>query len=261
MLNKKKIISSILIIFAFYFQAQSQSIAYNIFELNFLYNEAKYEQVLIKSANLMTNQHSLSKDQLIEIHKYRALSYFAIGKQDSARINFYSILSIEKDFKLDPIKISPKILVFFNAIRDNFERDTDQKKIIPYNSYIFVEDIRPYAAFRSAILPGWGQHYKEQNTKGYILNGAFAFTSIATFITYLREKNLKEDYLSESNPSKITSLYADYNNTSKARRILQYTVLTVWAFSIFDALYTDYTPSIMISEKKISLALSISLKK
>lgn len=259
MLNKKRIITSILLIFILYIQVQSQSVAYNIFELNFLYNEAQYEQVLIKSVHLLSNKQLLNKDQLIEIHKYRALSYFIIGKNDSARINFYSILSMEKNYNLDPVKTSPKILSFFETIKNNFTNDVEQKKVIPYNSYVFVEDIRPYAALRSTFLPGWGQHYKEQNTKGYILNGAFAITSIAVIVTYSMEKNIKDDYISETNSSKIKSLYADYNNMSKTRRIFQYTTIAVWAFSIFDALYADYTPSIMISEEKISLAMDINL--
>ncbi len=256
MLNKLVTIFYFLILF--FSNLSAQTTEYEIFQLRFLYNDVKFEDVVSQGQKLLKDP-KLDKNKLIEVHKYVALSLYNIGKQDSSRAHFYSLLSIDPDFELDPVKTSPKILSFYHNIKENFLKDNDNKIALPYKSYIFVEDIRPKAALQSLILPGWGQYYKGQQNKGYLFSGAFLGAALSTAITFSLEKNLKDKYLKEDNPLKINGRYSDYNNMSKTRRISQYTAIGIWVLSVTDALFTEYTPQIEANDNYLGLALEINL--
>ena len=121
-------LNRILLIFSALYLLQSNLIAqtkdYEIFQLRFLYNEIKFEAVILQGQNLLKELNSPDKNQLVEIHKYLALSFFNVGNQDSSRTHFYSLLSINPDFEPDPVKTSPKILSFYQDIKSNFYKNS-----------------------------------------------------------------------------------------------------------------------------------------
>lgn len=253
-------LNRILLIFSALYLLQSNLIAqtkdYEIFQLRFLYNEIKFEAVILQGQNLLKELNSPDKNQLVEIHKYLALSFFNVGNQDSSRTHFYSLLSINPDFEPDPVKTSPKILSFYQDIKSNFYKDNKDQIALPYKSYVFIEDIRPQAALKSLVFPGWGQLYKKQNSKAYVFGGTFLGTALVTSVTYSMERNLRDKYLDEKNPAKVDGRYDDYNNMSKTRKTMQYTAIVIWAASITDALFSDYTPTIDAGEDYLGLAVS-----
>jgi len=259
MLNKFSRLSCILIIFFYsgFLHAQSQD--FSVFQLRFLYNEAKFNDVISQGQQLLKNPNELKSADLREIHKYLALAFYNIAQQDSSRFHFYSVLSLNAEFELDPVTTSPKILSFFSDLKSSFNTQKTDQNVVKYKEYIFVEDIRPKTALRSLVLPGWGQFYKEQDTKGYIFGGAFLTTSLSAGITYLMEKNLKDDYLNETNPAKIKNRYNDYNNMSKVRKTLQYTAIIIWLASVSDALFSEYVPQVEVANSEMGISLYIPL--
>ncbi len=131
---------------------------------------------------------------------------------------------------------------------------------MPVKKYIFVEDRRPSAAWRSAVLPGWGQYYKNQKTRAYWLGGAFIGGLTLTVAAWLQENKYKDLYLQEQNPSKIPDLYDLYNGWSKTRRGAAYATLAVWLVSVADAMWADYpriTPQVD-SAGAVSLSVHIA---
>ena len=103
-----------------------------------------------------------------------------------------------------------------------------------------MEDKRPSAAWRSAILPGWGQYYKGQPTRAYILGGAFLTSAVILGVSIVNENKYKDSYLNSTDPGEITSNYNTYNNWSKVRQISTYTTIGIWLLSFADALWSDY---------------------
>ncbi|KAA3613164.1 MAG: hypothetical protein D8M58_12715 [Calditrichaeota bacterium] len=243
-------------VFIFQTNLFGQSTDYEVFQLRFLYDEIKFEEVILSGQKLLKNP-DLNKSKLIEIHNFMALSFFNLGKQDSSRAHFYSVLSINPAFEPDPVKTSPKILSFFQDIKQNFQMDRNDRTAIPYKNYIFVKDIRPQAALRSLAFPGWGQLYKRDDQKGYILGGAFVGSLLTTAVTYTLERNLRHDYLNENSTAKVDNRYRDYNNMSKVRRVFQYTTIGIWVASIADALYSEYTPAILVDDEYVAFALQV----
>lgn len=255
MLNKTALIFSALILFQSNLTAQIKD--YEIYQLRFLYNEIKFEDVISQGQKLLEETAILNKTDFIEIHKYLALSFYNIGKKDSSRSHFYSLLSLNPDFKPDPVKTSPKILSFYLEIKKNFQEDNESQVALPFTHYVFIEDIRPKAALRSLAFPGWGQLYKDQNSKAYLFSGAFIGSALITIISLSVERDLRDKYLDEKNPSKIGGRYDDYNNMSKTRKIIQYTAIGIWAASITDALFSEYTPTIQTKGNYLGLAFQV----
>jgi len=100
------------------------------------------------------------------IHQYMAYSFYNLNELDSARVHFLTLLSLDNTTELDPISTSPKIIDFFDGIQQEFKQLGKNARLVPVKEYIFVKDARPAAAWRSLILPGWGQYYKNQHRRG-----------------------------------------------------------------------------------------------
>ncbi len=253
MLNK-----SFLIVFTLTVFTLSQTKEYELYQIQFLYNEAKFGTVIKNGQSLLNSNYSFTDKELIEIHKYLALSFYNIAEEDSSRSHFFTILTLDSDFEPDPVRTSPKIISFFESVKQAYEDVSSQQvKLLPVKKYIFMEDKRPKAALRSAVFPGWGQFYKNQNTKGYIIGGAFWSSAILTTVFYGIERDLKSKYLDETDPTKVTDRYDSYNNMSKFRRFMQYTLISAWLVGIGDALFSEYSPQISAESDQITLSINI----
>ncbi|KAA3613372.1 MAG: hypothetical protein DWQ05_17945 [Calditrichaeota bacterium] len=236
----------------------AQSVTYDIFQLRFLYDQIRFEDVILVGNQLLENQPDISREGLGEIHKFLALSYFNTGKPDSSRAHFYSLLSLQPGFELDPIQTSPKIIDFFSTIKKAFRADLDEKIAIPYKQYVFQEDRRTQAGLRSIALPGWGQLYKHQKKRGYVFGGLFIGSAAAASLVYLFERDLRDKYQLERDRNKISDRYNSYNNTAKTRKLFQYAVAGIWLTSVLDAFIKDYKPQLKADKNTIGLAVEIN---
>ncbi len=240
-------------------QLSAQSKDYDIFQLRFLYNEVKFGEVIQLGRRLLENPRRLDQKDLEQIHQFLALSFYNTGLTDSSRSHFYSLLSINPAYEPDPVETSPKILEFFHRIKNSFGKEREKRTAIPYREYVFVEDIRPAAALRSLVLPGWGQWYKAQRSKAYLFGGAFLSATVSVGISYALERNLRQKYLDEKDPTRIGGRYDDYNSMSKTRRVMQYTALALWGASIADALFSAYDPLLQPRVEPEYLGLSLRI--
>ncbi len=238
----------------------AQDRGYDIFQLGYLYDEVKFDQVIVSGRKLLKNPARLDKKELLYIHKYLALSFYNTGQRDSSRSHFYTLLTLDPGFEPDPVQTSPKILSFFQKIKNSFEQDLQAKTVIPYKDYVFVEDIRPAAGWRSLLLPGWGQMYKQQKSKAYLFGGAFVSASLITGIAYIFENDLRQKYLNEKNVDQVEARYTDYNTMSKTRRVMEYATLALWAASVADALFSAYDPMLQPQADKDYLGLSLQIR-
>ncbi len=257
MSNKVYPVFFVLLGIFFFRDAHAQTQDYGVFQLRYLYNQIKFEQVISSGKQLLQNQEQISAAHLQEIHKYLALAYFNTGEQDSSRAHFYTLLSLNPEFEPDPVQTSPKILDFFHTIKNAFSSDQKQKTAVPYTEYVFLPDIRLQAAVRSAVLPGWGQVYKMQKKRGLVLGSLFLSSAAATSLTYVLEKNRRTAYRDERDPQIVTAKYDDYNSMSKTRQFLQYVTAGIWLTTVFDAFLTDYHPQIQMEKDYLGLAFQV----
>ncbi len=212
----------------------------DVSQIKFLYDELRFEEAIGFGQEVLKKDKISTPQHLEYIHQYLAYSFFNTGLLDSARVHFLALISINPEAELDPINTSPKIIDFFNQTKINSQEIYGSLKVIEYPKYVFIEDIRPAAAWRSAILPGWGQYYKGQNTRAYILGSAFISSAVILGVSLVNENKYKDSYLNSTDPVEISTLYDKYNNWSKVRQVSTYTTIGIWLLSFADALWSDY---------------------
>ena len=229
--------------------------------LKYLYQDLRYEQVIQQGQNLLETPQSLSPEPMEMIHQYMAFSFFNLGIQDSARAHFLSLLMLDKDFAVDPVTTSPKVLAFFNALKADYHSMVANETLIRVPHYIFQVDIRPSAAWRSALVPGWGQIYKGQDSRGYLMGGIFFTSLITTVISKIKTTDYRDHYLEATEPDEISELYSKYNNWNKVYTASVYATVSAWILSFADALWSDYPKDnieLVRSEDKTLVRLSFS---
>jgi hypothetical protein len=92
------------------------------------------------------------------------------------------------------------------------------------------------AALRSAIIPGWGQYFNGQETKGYIVVSGFVLTALTSYLFYSKANNTYDDYKAQG--LKNGSLYSDYETQSNQAMIASFFAAGVWIYGVTDAYVT-----------------------
>lgn len=102
---------------------------------------------------------------------------------------------------------------------------------------------------RSMVLPGWGQFYKGQSTKGKVLLGAAGLTTGLAIYGYLQRdsrldayQEARADYLAAVSGAEINRTYAIYQEKTDAVRRSEnlrdfgfYALIGVYVFNVVDA--------------------------
>jgi tetratricopeptide (TPR) repeat protein len=213
-------------------------------EIQTAYNQLNYPEAEIKAQAALKDFQRFTPTQLTEIHKILGLIYFSQNKEDAARLQFENALSLSPDLKLDPLFVSPKIVEFFEEIKkartiklqDAGASQADVR-------YVLLQDPRPAAAMRSMIVPGWGQLYKGEKTKGRVLLGLWSAGVIGSVAAHIARAHAEDRYLAETDPDRIESRYDTFNTFHKLRNNLLIFSGGVWLFSYIDAILKKQNPT------------------
>ncbi len=260
------LLSTFLLAFAFYLfpfsflALQAQSSTADILQVKFYYDAVEFEKAISTGKEILTSGQPFAPDELLFLHRYVALSYYNVGQVDSARTHFLSLLSVDPGYELDPVTVSPKIIDFFNDIKKDYQALAGSGPGAAYTRYVFVEDLRPGAAWRSMILPGWGQFYKHQKTKGYLLGGAFWGSLLATGISLLQENAAREKYLDSNTPEDIERTYSDYDQWHKTRQVFTIASAALWAVAVGDALWSPYSRASLAARPEGGVLMTLQIQ-
>ena len=91
------------------------------------------------------------------------------------------------------------------------------------------------AAVRSALMPGWGQGWNEQYTKGWIVFGIFAVSTFGYFYFYNKAEADYKKY--EDNGSVNGSKYDDYEKNYNTSMTCGIVALVTWVYAVADAYF------------------------
>ena len=100
-------------------------------------------------------------------------------------------------------------------------------------AYSFSEPRPLNSGIRSLILPGWGQFFNGQNTKGYIVASAALVTLAGAYVLNNQANNTYTDY--QNNGLKGGSLYSDYENQQTQAMTVSIICAGVWIYAVVDA--------------------------
>lgn len=239
-----KIILLILISISSFIVAQSNE---DIRTLQKHYEAFEYSIVINKVNSLLLHSGSMSDEDLSDIYMIKAASHFAVKEDGNSRKSFIELLKINSDFKIDDVIYSPKLVSFFNEVKEEFldiimteekakTPEEVDKSVLPTHSLVFNKEINSAIA-KSLIVPGWGHLHLKNNTKGWILTTA-STAALGSMIYFIVDANKKENnYLAETNPTLIQQKYDDYNSSYKIRNLLIASYAAIWLYSQIDILF------------------------
>jgi tetratricopeptide (TPR) repeat protein len=179
--------------------------------------------------------------QLAEIHALRALIAFERDERAAADAHFKSALQLAPDFQLDPLFFSPAMQARFEQLRARLPKTETPTRV--ETRYVMLPDPRLQAAWKSLVLPGWGQRSKGQNDKGRLFTISAATLAAAILATHVLRQRAEGDYLGATDEKIIAQRYDTFNRYHQWRNNLALGLSIVWGAAILDALIFPARPS------------------
>ena len=193
---------------------------------------------------IILHKESISRETLIEVYRMKAIAQYSQQNTDGAKLSFYNILDMDSSYALDSSNTSPKIIVFFNQLKQTYLTDlSHQKQIYKIKTdTVIIHDesssaILKQAVIRSVIFPGFGHFYLNQDIKGITLSSLTAIT-LSSMIYFIIDSNKKQKaYLDATDGLDIQTKYNEYNTSYKLRNISIFSLAAVWLYSQIDILF------------------------
>ncbi len=209
------------------------------------FQQIKYDKAEQLAKQITADYESATLFELLEAHKILGIIAFQRDmNREEAQRQFDLALSIDPNLKLDSLSFSPKTIEFFDAIKSRFlaEPDNSESEKAKVYRYVIQPDPRPAATLRSMLVPGWGQLYKNDRSKGYALITATLVTTVATGIFHVLQNNTHTDYKNAVEPNAIEQKYDSYNRLYKLRNNAALLAGGAWLYAVFDALIVKPKP-------------------
>jgi TolB-like protein len=116
---------------------------------------------------------------------------------------------------------------------------------IPSNSFLMISSelvmIKKYpitAAFRSMILPGWGQFYNDKPRKGSIILGSELLMAASTISSYILYKQSKDAYDRSTQRDVASDNYSEMEKYAQINWVSLGVMGGIWLYAIVDS-YID----------------------
>jgi hypothetical protein len=212
-------------------------------------------------ARRMLEEKNLSDSVRVQLEKYVAFSLVAQGQNDAAADHFKNALKIDSAFALDPVLTSPKILVVFEAAKNQYEIELAKRQSQVLKDASgggeFSEQWRGGPTFRAILFPGWEQSFRGEPVKGHILLGAGTATAVSSIAFYFLQRNARSSYLDAPTPDLAASRYKTYDSFYKAQFYSVSAFVLIYVYSgidafvklppYFDLEYSTSQPSVKLS--------------
>lgn len=239
-MNQLKLIP--VFIFVLFVSIQSQN---KIEEIITKFESFEYEEV-INLSNVYLSEFQFGNSDLIRIYTMKGVAHYSLSQTNEARKSFLEILKIDNTVTLDPAKISPKIITFFEELKsdasiffDKNDKETENKVDSLSLGEIDKFDFKSNDEFRNSMMrsivaPGWGHLYSGDNTKGTILS-VLSTAALGSMIYYIHDTNSREeDYFNQTDPDLIKEKYDEFNSSYKTRNTLIFAYAAIWLYSQLD---------------------------
>lgn len=236
--NSKSVSALLLILFVMPLRPQTGNLE-RAEEIKRALQRGDYHSAAMLADSAIAHFENFAPAQLAEIHTLRAL--LASQRNESAAIDahFRAALQLARDHRLDPIFFSPALQHRFEQIRSQIPKTQTPVRI--ETRYVMVPDQRVAAAWRSLVLPGWGQRYKNQKTKGTVFLISAATLAGATLAAHALRSHAEDEYL-KADAGEVAARYRTFNRYHLLRNNLALGLGIVWGASALEALIFRAAP-------------------
>jgi hypothetical protein len=226
--------------------------------------QAEYQIAADLADSAIVHFREYTPAQLADIHALRALVFFEQGNNARGEEHLALALQLNPTLQLDPIFFSPQIQQQFETLRANVV--TNSNMTAPTVRYVVMADPRLAAAWRSLLLPGWGQRFKGQKTKGRLFTISAATLAGATIVSHVLRARAEKDYL-HAGENEVESRYDKFNRYHLLRNNLALALGVVWSAAALEALIVrvepkagrlGFEPRLQFTPAAASLSLMIS---
>jgi len=235
-----RVLSFLFILIFLSTQMFSQQNPGNLKSINNKFQSFDYPSVVEKADSLLSSTHALNDSEKVEIYRLKGISHYSLLQMRSAFSSFMNVLKLDSDYKMDPIQNSPKIVKYYDEIKENFKNiivNAEEKEIEFNNELINQRSNINTAITYSLMLPGAGQLHYEETIKGWSLISATIVTLGSSFYFIIDANKKENDYLNESDKSQIEIKYKRYNESYKYRNISLISFAAVWLYAQIDLLF------------------------
>lgn len=208
------------------------------------YNGGEYESAIRKLEDALQYLKQLESGEQVEAYKYLAFSYVAFGDNEKARAQFKKALILNPALELDPAQVSPKIIkVFEEAKAEMATAPPVTPPVIepePEPPVTLVKKTSMFGAlWRSCLLPGWGQKYKGDTSKGSKLMLAAGVTFGLSAVSITLMSITHDAYLDvpPGNTGEMDDKYKMYKFWSNASFFSAVSFGAVYLYNIYDAAF------------------------
>ena len=195
-----------------------------------------YASAEARAREALARVEMLSPDEAVEVHAALGVVLHARGAEVEAREQFRAALSIDPTLTLDPVLVSPRTIELLDTLRA--EVPVAAPGAPPPVRYLILRDPRPGAAWRSAVLPGWGQFHKGHRRRGLAFAVGVGASTVATGAAHLIYRDARTTYLEAPTPAEADAAYEPMNRAYRRRNVLAAVAATGWVLGVVEALAT-----------------------
>jgi hypothetical protein len=200
-----------------------------------LYEDGDFDGAELTALRGLRMASDLDELGQMKFHLLLGFVYVARDQKDNALQEFNLVLIANPRYELDPVTTSPKIIEVFRQAREDYMLRVTMQ---PFYGKV-QSDVRLAASWRSLVLPGWGQYYKKQDTKGSAIMAAQALSLAALIYMQIETNRRHDDYLSKKTygDPNIEDAYNEYRYAYQVRNVVGYVTLGIYLSNYIDALY------------------------
>lgn len=195
-----------------------------------LYDEAQHQESIEKLEGLLESPESLSERVRIEVHKYLGFNYWELKQREEAKAEFKRAISLDPDLRLGS-EVSPRIIeTFMEALAEYYEEVREKRR------ERLLATTRVGAGLRSMVVPGWGQHYRGHEGKGYSFLSMAALSLLGWALADYSYRDAQDAYDQAQIGADFDALYLDVEKRADRANMVLYVMAAVWGYNILDAL-------------------------
>ncbi|MEO0185077.1 MAG: tetratricopeptide repeat protein [candidate division WOR-3 bacterium] len=247
----------VLVGFSFSQQVSGDSLLKMLEKAKLFYNNGEYENAIKQLEDALQYLKQLNQSEQVEAYKYLAFSYVAFGDKERAKEQFKKALLLDPKLELDPATVSPKIIKVFEEAKAEMATVTPKPPPVqppptkPTKPVVQPAEVSATGALmRSCCLPGWGQMYKGESSKGKKLMIATAVLLPTAVISTTIQEKKHQKYLDiePGNEDEMDQAYREYKLWYNITAFSWLTFAGLYFYNLYDVIFTKpATKSSMIN--------------